>query len=175
MSQELLHRKIPQETMNTGDMNKLPENYEKLMQDVIKNINWNRIKYFHHVFGIKWQVEEKEGYVSERYPTISDLKEELRTLLRYAVTTNKPTLDYGNWIILWKDEEASRRENLEGARLEAIFSLEDSIAIETKDEEIEMLDNIRKKMEEAVTKEDYEKAAKLRDKLEFLQKRKKYD
>jgi excinuclease UvrABC helicase subunit UvrB len=86
-----------------------------------------------------------------------------------------PVLDYGNWIILWKDEDASKREGIDGARLEAIFSLEDSIAIETHDEEIELLDNIKKKMDEAVTKEDYAKAAKLRDKIDFLEKRKKYD
>lgn len=153
----------------------MTKNYEKLVLDVIKSINWDRIKYFHHVFGIKWQFEEKEGYITERYPTVLELKEELRTLLSYAITKNTPVLDYANWIILWKDEEASKREGIEGARLEAIFSLEDSIAIETHEEEIEMLDNIKKKMSEAITKEDYAKAAKLRDKINFLEKRKSHD
>jgi hypothetical protein len=163
------------ENKNTA-MNKATKNYDKLVHDVVKSINWQRIKYFHHVFGIKWEFEEeKEGYITERYPTVAELKEELRTLLGFAIAKNMPVLDYGNWIILWKDEDASKREGIDGARLEAIFSLEDSIAIETHDEEIELLDNIKKKMDEAVTKEDYAKAAKLRDKIDFLEKRKKYD
>lgn len=151
------------------------KNYEKLVQDVVKAMDWQKIRYFHHVFGIKWQIEEKEGYVTERFPTVPDLKEELRTLMKFVIEKNTPVLSYGHWIILWKDEETSKKEGMEGARLEAIFSLADSIAIETPDEKNEMLDSIRKKMEEAITKEEYEKAAKLRDKIEFLEKRKKDD
>lgn len=148
------------------------KNYEKLVQDVVKAMDWNRIKYFHHVFGIKWQFnEEKEGYFTERYPTVSDLKDELVTLMRFVIERNTPVLSYGHWIILWKDEETSKKEGIEGARIEAIFSLADSIAIESPDESIEMLDNVRKKMEEAITKEEYEKAAKLRDKIELLKRK----
>jgi hypothetical protein len=150
----------------------MTNNYEKLVQEVIKSINWNRIKYFHHVFGIKWQFQEKEGYVAERFPTISDLKEELRTLLRFAISKNTPVLDYGNWLILWNDEDNAKKQGFEGARLEAIFSLEDSIAIDSPDSGAESILEIQNKLEEAVSKEDYEKAAKLRDKINFLEKRK---
>jgi hypothetical protein len=149
----------------------MSKNYEKLVQEVIKSMDWKRIRYFHHVFGLKWQIEEKEGYVTERYPTESDLKDELRTLMKFVISKNTPVLSYCHWIILWKDEETSKKEGMEGARLEAIFSLADSIAIETPDEKNEMLDSIRKKMEEAITKEEYEKAAKLRNKIEFLKRK----
>jgi excinuclease UvrABC helicase subunit UvrB len=151
----------------------IKKNRDKLVQDVIKSINWNRIKYFHHAFGIKWQYQEKEGYTVERFPTIGDLKDELKTLLQFAIEKNTPVLDYGHWIILWNDEESSEKQNLKGARLEAIFSLEDSIAIDSHKEEIEAIDNIKKKMEEAAEKEDYEGAAKLRDKLNYLSRKKK--
>jgi hypothetical protein len=161
----------------SDEMNNL---HEKLVQDVVKSINWNRIKYFHHVFGIKWQFQEKEGYIAERFPTVSDLKEELRTLLKFAVSKNTPVLEYGNWLILWTDEDMAKKQGSEGARLEAIFSLEDSIAIDTPEKNSEDVENLRDKLEEAVTKEDYEKAAKLRDRLAVLEKslhehRKKYD
>jgi len=147
-------------------------NYEKLIQEVVKSLNWQRIKYFHHVFGIKWQFQEKEGYVEERFPTIADLKEELRTLLKFIIAKNVPVLDYGNWIILWTNEETARDRGIEGARLEAIFSLEDSMAIDSHSEEIEAIDTIKQKMEEAISKEDYENAAKLRDKMNRLTKNK---
>jgi hypothetical protein len=150
-------------------------NHENLVQDVIKTINWNRISYFHRVFGIKWQFQEKEGYVAERFPTVSDLKDELSTLLRFAINKNTPVLEYGNWLILWTDEETSKVRGTEGARLEAIFSLEDSIAIESSNLDSNAIEEIRIKLDEAVVKEDYEKAAKLRDKIQMLESRKKYD
>jgi len=149
--------------------------HEKLVQDVVKSVNWARVKYFHHVFGIKWQFQEKEGYVAERFPTISELKEELKTLLKFAIAKNTPVLEYGNWLIMWTDEDLAKKQGTEGSRLEAIFSLEDSIAIDSSAQEKESLDSIKQKLKEAVTKEDYEKAAKLRDRIGVLENRKKYD
>lgn len=146
-----------------------------MVQDVVKAINWNRIKYFHHIFGIKWQFQEKEGFIAERFPTISDLKEELKTLLKFAMTKNTPVLEWGNWLIFWTNEDLAKRQGTEGARLEAIFSLEDSIALDSSSLDLESIESTRMKLEEAVDKEDYEKAAKLRDRISILESRKNYD
>jgi hypothetical protein len=143
------------------------KNYDNLVQNVVKSINWNRIKYFHHVFGIKWQFEEKEGHIAERYPTVLDLKEELRTLLKFAISKDTPVLDYGNWLILWTNEDSAKSQGNEGARLEAIFSLEDSIAVD-KQQDIVDIEQLKEKLAEAVSKERYEDAAKFRDKLSSL-------
>lgn len=135
-----------------------------MIQEVVKTINWNRIKYFHQVFGIKWQFEEKNGHIVERFPTISELKEELRSLLRFAITKNTRTLDYGNWLIFWTDEEAAKKENLTSARLEAIFSLEETFVIDNSedDDAVKILED---KLDNAIQQERYEEAAKLRDKI----------
>ena len=57
----------------------------------------------------------------------------------------------------------------------SIFSLEDSIAIESSHIDSNALEEIKIKMEEAIGKEDYEKAAKLRDRIQMIESRKKYD
>jgi len=158
-----------------NDDKKMNSSQEKMVQDVVKSINWNRIKYFHHIFGIKWQFQEKEGFIAERFPTVSDLKEELRTLLRFAMEKNTPVLEYGNWLIFWTSEELAKKQGTEGARLEAIFSLEDSIALDTSSLDSESIEDAKIKLEEAVEREDYEKAAKLRDRINILENRKKYD
>lgn len=138
-------------------------NHEKMIQEVVKTINWNRIKYFHQVFGIKWQFEEKDGHMVERFPTISELKEELRSLLKFAITKNTRTLDYGNWLIFWTDENASEKEGLSSARLEAIFSLEETFVIDNNEgDAVKVLED---KLAEAVKKERYEEAARLREKI----------
>jgi excinuclease UvrABC nuclease subunit len=140
-------------------------NHEKMIQEVVKTINWNRIKYFHQVFGIKWQIEEKNGHIVERFPTISELKEELRSLLKFAIQKNTRSLDYGNWLIFWTDEEAAEKEDLTSARLEAIFSLEETFVIDNQNSEDDTIKILENKLDEAVKKEKYEEAAKLRDKI----------
>lgn len=139
-------------------------NHEKMIQEVVKTINWNRIKYFHQVFGIKWQFEEKEGHIIERFPTIAELKEELRSLLKFAISKNTRSLDYGNWLIFWTDEDAAEREGLTSARLEAIFSLEETFVIDNKEDD-DMVEVLESKLEAAVKQEKYEEAAKIRDKI----------
>ena len=139
-------------------------NHERMIQEVIRIINWNRIKYFHQVFGIKWQFEEKEGHIVERFPTISELKEELRSLLKFAIENNSKTLDYGNWLIFWKDEEAAHKEGLNSARLEAIFSLEETFVIDNSSDE-DAVKILESKLEEALKEEKYEEAARIRDRI----------
>jgi protein-arginine kinase activator protein McsA len=139
-------------------------NHEKMIQEVVRSINWNRIKHFHQVFKIKWQFEEKEGHIIERFPTISELKEELKALLKFAISKNARTLDYGNWLIFWTDEDVAAREGLSSARLEAIFSLEETFVIDNSgdDDAIKILES---KLEKAIEAEKYEEAARLRDKI----------
>lgn len=139
-------------------------NYEKMIQDVIKSINWNRIKYFHQVFGIKWQFEEKDGNLLERFPTVTELKEELRTLLKFAINKNIKTLDYGNWLIFWTSEEEAKKDGLSGAKLEAIFSLEECFVIDS-DPDLDTVALLENKLEMAIQNEKYEEAAKIRDKI----------
>ncbi len=139
-------------------------NYEKMIQEVVKSINWNRIKYFHQVFKIKWQFEEKDGHISERFPTIAELKEELKALLKFAISKNTKSLDYGNWLIFWTDEEQAAREGLSSARLEAIFSLEETFVIDNSgdDDAVKVLES---KLDDAIKHERYEEAARIRDKI----------
>ena len=139
-------------------------NYEKMTQNIVKSIDWNKIKYFHQVFGIKWQFEEKDGHLIERFPTISELKDELRTLLIFVVTKNIKTFDYSNWIILWINEEDAQADGLSGAKLEAIFSLENCFVLDN-DPDVDTLLLLENKLESAIKNEKYEEAAKLRDKI----------
>jgi excinuclease UvrABC nuclease subunit len=143
----------------------MKNNHEKMVQEVVKTINWNRIKYFHQVFGIKWQFEEKDGHIIERFPTIAELKEELRSLLKFAINQNTKSLDYGNWLIFWTDEAAAEREGMSSARLEAIFSLEETFVIDNDRNDEDVVKILENKLQEAVQNEKYEEAAKLRDKI----------
>ena len=140
---------------------------DKLIEEVIKTVNWERVQYFHKIFDIKWQFQEKEGYIIEKIPMIIDLKEELRTLLRFIIKKDMPVLEYGNWILSWNSDN-------EAMKLEAIFVLEDAIASSATDAELEInkIENLKKKLETALNNEFYEDAATLRDKILYLEKEK---
>lgn len=147
----------------------MKNNHEKMVQEVLRSMNWARIKYFHQVFNIKWQIKEKDGHVFERFPTISELKEELKTLLQFAIDRNIRSLDYGNWLIFWTDELLAEKEGLASARLEAIFSLEESFVIDDDYEDV-TLKILEDKLKDAVQRELYEEAAKIRDHIEERKK-----
>ena len=149
----------------------MKKNQEVMIQDVIKGINWSKIRFFYQAFDIKWQFEEKDGYIIEKIPSISDLKDELRTLLKYVMLKDLPTLDYGNWVIYWHSEERARIEN-DSARLEAIFSVESSISIEEKGEQLQDIETLKNSLKKAIEEEKYEDAAKIRDKISGAEKKK---
>lgn len=140
-------------------------NHEKMIQEVVKTINWNRIKYFHQVFNIKWQFEEKDGHLLERFPTIAELKEELKALLKFAVTKNTRSLDYGNWLIFWVDEETAKKEGSTSARLEAIFSLEETFVIDNS-RDSDAIKILEDKLQSAIDDERYEEAAQIKIKID---------
>ena len=146
----------------------MKDNHTKMVQDVIKTINWERIRHFHCVFDIKWEFEEKGGGITERYPSVQELKEELKTLLTFAITKNAKTLDYGNWLIFWNNED-----ELSGSKLNAIFSLEDCFVIDRSNIDHGNLSILEEKLETAIQKEKYEDAARLRDLIN--EKKRKYN
>jgi hypothetical protein len=154
-------------------MRKLAEmkkNYELMIQDIVKGINWSRIRFFHQAFDIKWQFEEKDGYIVEKVPTIADLKDELRILLRYVILKDLETFDYGNWVIYWHSEERAKNTELGIARLEALFTIEDSISVETRGVDPLDIEKLKNNLDEAIKEERYEDAAKFRDKLVRIEK-----
>jgi len=78
-------------------------------------------------------------------------------------------LDYGNWLIFWTDEESAQRENLSSARLEAIFSLEETFVIDNSCDE-DAVKILEDKLDDAIKMEKYEEAAKIRDKIKERKK-----
>ena len=91
-------------------------------------------------------------------------------MLNFAIEKNTRSLDYSNWLIFWTDEEAAQKEGLSSARLEAIFSLEETFVLDNQEESYtEKI--LETKLEEAISKEKYEEAARLRDKLKVFEKK----
>ena len=139
----------------------IPE-YKKLVKNVIDSIDWNKIMYYHTTLNIQWQIEEENGNIIERIPTKTEIKDELIQLVKFAINKNLKVLDYGNWIIYWTNEKESE-ECIN--TIEIIFSLESYFAIS---ESTENVDELNKKMIDAINKELYEEAAIIRDKIKKI-------
>lgn len=130
------------------------ETPREIINNVIYSIDWRKVKTFHTRLGIKWVFETKSGD-TERVPSVSELREDLRQILNHMVSENITYISYGNWVIFWDKEEG---ETVGDVRV--IFRLADfSFESGTQKERLESA------LLKAIDNEDYEYAAQIRDEL----------
>jgi hypothetical protein len=118
------------------------------IERVVNSIDWRKIKSYHRKLGIVWEYEEDKESV-QRIPTVSELREDFRTLLHHMMDQEITYISYGNWIIFWENDPEEVR---------VIFRIADYI-VEEKGA------NLEEELRSALEKEDYEKAAIIRDKI----------
>jgi hypothetical protein len=162
---------------------------DKVIDKVISGMDWDVIfdvnKCFKH--GIGDGVSAIPGVKRKAFAdgiTKNDLRNELKSLLKYVIENNIPELIYGYWMIfwdnpLWTEEYLNEiKEEMEGddiigdivldPTLEVIYSPQRMYLIanniknqtETETTESDALDNMLKK---ALSDEKFELAAKIRD------------
>ena len=124
---------------------------KNLIEGVIASVDWIKILSYHKKLNILWEFKNDKE-ICLRIPNIAELKEELRSLLWHMHTENLSYMSYANWVVFWEDEG----EDLD---VRAIFRVADFHY--GKKQRIE---NIEEELKKALEREDYEKAAFLRDK-----------
>lgn len=164
--------------------------YNKLVDKIIQGLDWDSILEVHKVFKMGVGIDNNVIPGIKRKPfsdslSKSDLKSELRSLIRYAIDNQMPQLSYGPWIIYWVseewdfdfyseegDESEEDPEPIEfsiliESHLEVIYSPQRiSVSQQVSDSEIDPSENeinLEEMLERALEKEDYETATKIRD------------
>lgn len=133
------------------------ESFTKTINRIISTIQWRKIKSFHKKLNILWEFENEEGEDPiQRVPTVLELKDELKSLLRYMKDEDCDYLSYGNWIIFWERGEG------EIGDIRVIFRLADF----QYQENPESKDSLEDALQKAIENEDYEYAAIIRDTLQ---------
>jgi len=140
--------------------------YDKLIYDTILGVDWAKLSHTHSLLNIVWQSEDENGDIYDHVPSVDELKEELLLVLKYAISKNLPMLECGNWVIIWHNEEFAISNNLPGARIEAFFVVAESYAMDSDMN----LDILQERLNYAIEHEQYEDAARYRDKINLLQK-----
>lgn len=173
--------------------------HSKLMDKIIQNLDWDSILAVHKVFkrGVGEGNEVIPGLKRKVYSeslSKTDLKNELKTLIKYMVSNHIPQISYGHWIIYWINdewdvdfsEEEDDEEELEDVeysfimepQLEVIYSpqritLKGEASVSESDRR-EFV-NLEDMLEKAIKNEDYELATKIRDLIKNQNKEKKLD
>lgn len=133
------------------------ESFAKTINRIISTIQWRKIKSFHKKLNILWEFENENGEDPiQRIPTVLELKDELRSLLRYMKEEDCDYLSYGNWVIFWDRGEG------EIGDIRVIFRLADF----QYQENPETKDSLENALQKAIENEDYEYAAIIRDTLQ---------
>lgn len=123
---------------------------------VIHSIDWDKIKSYYHKLGIQWSYQNDNETISHS-PSISELKEDLRSILLHMLEQDISYISYGNWIIFWDREE----DNLGDIRV--IFRIADFVF-----EEDNISESLENKLAKAIENEDYEYAAIIRDEIKKM-------
>ena len=95
------------------------EPINKTINQVIKSIDWARIKSIHKKLNILWEFEDDKQNVL-RVPTIGELKDEFRALLQHMYENDLSYVSYENWVIFWE-----KTDDQEFGDLRAVFRILD--------------------------------------------------
>jgi hypothetical protein len=133
------------------------DSFTKTINRIISTIQWRKIKSFHKKLNILWEFEIEEGKEPlKRVPTVLELKDDLKSILRYMKDEDCDYLSYGNWVIFWDHTEG------EIGDIRVIFRLADF----QYQENPETKDSLEDALQKAIENEDYEYAAIIRDTLQ---------
>ena len=180
----------------------MKKEHSKLVEKVIQSLDWDSIFEINKVLGMG------TGMGSEIIPgvkkkpfsdtlTKADFKAELKALIKHAIKSHIPQLNYGNWIIYWVSDEWDVNLNYpeemdddeidEDESDDMVFYLEPHLEIIFAPQRISLVGEIspsteqqndhvslEEMLEKAIQKEDYELAGKIRD-LISQNKEKKLD
>ena len=94
------------------------KNFQKLVDKVIQNLDWDTILTIHQSFktGIGQGSEVIPGLKRKNFDeTLSknDLKGELKTLLKFVIDNDYQQYSYGHWVISWFNQEWQQEEIVE--------------------------------------------------------------
>lgn len=165
---------------------------QKLIDKLIQSLDWDTIFEIHKSFrfGVGEGSEIIPGLKRKVFSeslTKSDLKNELKTLLKFAIENDHPKVIYGQWMIFWFNQdwdieipmekymEFEEDEDLEefsfDSRLEVFYAPQRiAISANLSSEENTMnpdsdFSTIESMLEKALRSENYELASKLREVL----------
>lgn len=139
----------------------------KTINQLVKSIDWARIKSIHKKLNILWEFED-DKQTSLRVPTVGELKDEFRSLIQHMNENDLSYVSYENWIIFWEKEE-----DQPFGSLRAVFRLLDySFTESVEEEETSESEDLDAELKIALENEDYEYAALIRDELKKNKKHK---
>lgn len=170
--------------------------FKKLIDKIISNLDWDSIYEIHKTFklGVGEGSEVIPGLKRKVYSdklTKNDVRAELRTLLRFVVDNDISKLVYGQWMIFWfnqdweiiydkqdgedmeEDDEIDDLDDIKmDSRLEVVYSpqricLTVNAGPQKDPKDRTELGILSEMMKNAIKKENYELAKKIKDILDL--------
>lgn len=185
----------------------MKNNYNHLVNEIIKNLDWEMILGVHKMFkkgvGCEPMIIPGVKRISDpELVTVKDLKNELKSIIKFTISKGSGELNYGLWYISWynsederyldfpeEDEEGydEREEEMEEfeswfpTKLQVVLAPQKMAVIDatppsaySKDPEVQSIPvALENMLEEAIKKEDYELANKLKAVISHQDKNKK--
>lgn len=178
----------------------MQNDFSHMINAVMKNLDWEMVLGVHKMFnkGVGCEPMIIPGVKRKPYSeelTIKDLKHELKSLLKMVISKGSSEVNYGLWIISWynsEDEKYIEFEDEEGefeedgiefqpwfpTKLSVVLApqiinvVENVQYVEDTTQPEQTPENLEHMLAEAIKKEDYELANKLKDVISHKSKTK---
>lgn len=170
---------------------RMRKEHQKLIDKLVQSLDWETIFEIHKTFkfGVGEGSEVIPGLKRKAFGeslTKLDLKNELKTLIKFAIENDSSKLIYGQWMIFWfnqdwdlqipeeeyldYEDEQDMDQYVFDSRLEVLYApqriaLTANLGTEEEIKQDSEFSSIESMLEKAISTENYELASKLREVL----------
>lgn len=146
------------------------EKVNKYIETVMKKISWKTIESYYAMNNIEWSFTNTEGENFKRIPTIPDLQADFLHVANLVIDKNITSMDYGNWILFWTNEQLAKDIGMPSAQMEALFVLTGGLVNDQESKSSEEIseEDLNEKMQLALEEEDYILAGQIKRRLDEI-------
>ncbi len=149
------------------------ENYSKLIEEIIKKLDWSLIMKYYEIHGEVEEPVKKSKRINVKIKNLYEIKKELKDLLKFILASNILEIQHECWIVSWKNP-----------KLEVVFAptkIACNFLEEEEEEEIVSAEDVENEMEigvltdmleKSILEENYELSAVVNSRLKKLKKKK---
>jgi len=144
------------------------ENYSKAIDDAISKIDWNIVRMFYD----QLETVSSKKKVTFKSKTLSEIRSDLRNLIKFAIEGNCKEVRHDQWIISWRDDYRTGTFDLEVLFIASSASTRDDLSggLDDLDPDTVEYGVLKEMLDKNIKEEKYELASVIHKRLTKLDK-----
>lgn len=142
------------------------ENYSKAIDDAINKIDWNIVRMFYD----QLETVSSKKKVTYKAKTLTEIRRDLRNLIKFAIEGNCKEVRHDQWIISWRDDYKSGTFDLEVLFVASSASTREDLVNDVDDLDPDAVEYgvLKEMLDKNIQEEKYELASVIHKRLNKL-------